>query len=674
MISSLIRGDRKRRYILLLSLGAVISLISAHLYVVAKNGDYVGPLIILDHFFNMGLVVALLTVCAAVGLWLQERFRLTFDTPLEALLFFVAIGSSAVGASILILGLLSGLQPITLASVMVLWALLARCEIVTVCQLIAEASIEIKKRGDVLSLTVFAIVGGFMISQALLPPRDWDSLMYHLRVPLQFLQAGKIYLPEDNLHAAFVQLVHMLYLPLLAFRSYSGPALTSTCFGLFLGLASFAVASRFLEGKTAPFCQTLLWVSPVIPLIAITPRIDVTLAFFLLLTHLALLKAQHHEEHFNFAAVLLGTAIGIKHNAFLYGLGLTPLILHLVCVLQNSWNKRINSLAVFCAIVLATASPWLIKNWLLFDSPIYPFLAQRRVDGWLSFLYSEEVYAELVNPQIWTSLTEAYHRFDLWNFITNKVDASLEREAIQYTISPLFLCLCLLLRREPANNIRLWLVIPAFVFLTGTVMSSTSVNIRYLVPVLAPFTLVSADLLIRHCNSLLTSRKSAGVCKILAVVLLLPTLQMMFNWTLHNLSIKYFLGLISRENYLKQHVFPPDHAEYYHAVSYINRNNTGINKVLMLFEARGLYSNVPVIQDNLLTNWALLAGKISNLNCLQATNISHVLLYRAALDYNLKRGLNPAATRWAEFQSFADNCLVPVYYGANGYVLYRITK
>jgi 4-amino-4-deoxy-L-arabinose transferase-like glycosyltransferase len=94
-------------------------------------------------------------------------------------------------------------------------------------------------------------------------------------------------------------------------------------------------------------------VSPVIPLIAITPRIDVTLAFFLLLAHLALLKAQRYEEHFNFAAVLLGMAIGIKHNAFLYGLSLTPLIFYLVYTSQNSWIKRINSLAVFCLIVLA---------------------------------------------------------------------------------------------------------------------------------------------------------------------------------------------------------------------------------------------------------------------------------------------------------------------------------
>jgi hypothetical protein len=127
---------------------------------------------------------------------------------------------------------------------------------------------------------------------------------------------------------------------------------------------------------------------------------------------------------------------------------------------------------------------------------------------------------------------------------------------------------------------------------------------------------------------------------------------MMFNWTLYNLSIKYFLGLMSQENYLQQHVFPHDHAEYYHTVSYINHNSTAIDKVLMLFEARGLYSDVPVIQDNLLTNWTLLAGKMANLNCLEATNISHVLLYGAALDYHLKRGLDPAAARWSEFQNF----------------------
>jgi hypothetical protein len=128
--------------------------------------------------------------------------------------------------------------------------------------------------------------------------------------------------------------------------------------------------------------------------------------------------------------------------------------------------------------------------------------------------YPEEMFANSINPKIWTALTEAHHRFNFWNFITNKVEANLEGEAMQYTISPLFLCLCLLFRREPGNNIRLSLVVPAFIFLSGTILSSASVNVRYLVPALAPLTLVSVDLLIRYSHSL-QSRKLVGFDKLL---------------------------------------------------------------------------------------------------------------------------------------------------------------
>ena len=82
--------------------------------------------------------------------------------------------------------------------------------------------------------------------------------MYHLRVPAQFLEAGRIYLLEDNLHVTYVQLVHMLYLPLLAYGSTSGPALLRPFFS-FTRLGGFRSCESFLQRTNGRFQLDILW-------------------------------------------------------------------------------------------------------------------------------------------------------------------------------------------------------------------------------------------------------------------------------------------------------------------------------------------------------------------------------------------------------------------------------
>ena len=82
--------------------------------------------------------------------------------------------------------------------------------------------------------------------------------MYHLRVPAQFLEAGRIYLLEDNLHVAYVQLVHMLYLPLLAYGSTSGPALLRP-FLLFYSAWRFSLLRVVSSRTNGRFQLDILW-------------------------------------------------------------------------------------------------------------------------------------------------------------------------------------------------------------------------------------------------------------------------------------------------------------------------------------------------------------------------------------------------------------------------------
>jgi 4-amino-4-deoxy-L-arabinose transferase-like glycosyltransferase len=73
------------------------------------------------------------------------------------------------------------------------------------------------------------------------------------------------------------------------------------------------------------------------------------------------------------SAIILGFAFGIKYSAGFYILALSPLIILTAYSGQPSWGKALKSLIFSSLLFLCAISPWLLKNWILLKSPIYPF-------------------------------------------------------------------------------------------------------------------------------------------------------------------------------------------------------------------------------------------------------------------------------------------------------------
>ena len=649
-----------RRVTLLPTFLALACLTGVHVYVNLWEREHVGFLLVLAHLFEIVLVLSMLALCAAVGNRLLTRCRCSFESALEMLLLAIGIGSGVAATAILLLGLFSGLQTITITGLLVFFAIVSKNEILALPTLVLQAATEIKTRGNALSLIVFGIVAIFMVSQALLPPTDWDSLVYHLRVPAQFLEEGKIFLPEDNLHVAFVQLVHMLYIPLLAYGSTSGPALLSAFFALLLGLALFAFASRFFEGRTAAFSLVLLWANTMVLLVAITPRVDVTLAFYLLLAHFALLRASSDWIFFYISAVLLGLAAGVKYHAIAYGVGLIPLIVWVAYAKEENLRRCFLFSSAYGLFTAVVTFPWLVKNWLLFGAPLYPFFAQRKVDPWLTFFYPNEIHPEIVNVY-----GEVRKSFNLVDLFLNPIALTVEAEAFFYNLSPLFLCLVLwfiyYLKDRRLNS----LMIPSLCYFAVTLAFSSKTNLRYLLPVFGPFTIVSVYVITERFVSLLGLKKALIVVHVVSLVALWPSAKAMVRWSTQNMKLHYLAGFASRDDYLK------NSPGFSSVVSYINQHVSSEGRVLMLFEARGFYFEVPVIQDNLLRNWLLLAGKASFPQQLKSAGISYVLFNKGAIDYFFRRGLDPITMQWDSFHKFKEDCLVPVFESST-HILFKV--
>ena len=672
-MKTIIDGMENRRALLLLGIGLSLILGGVHAYVVNQGGAYKGTFLILDHLFDLGLIVGLLTLCAAVGLRLLNPFRFPVDQPLEALLFSIAIGCGAVAVSILVLGFLFSLRTITFAGIVALWMLVARNQFLQTFCLISQAATNFKVQSNRLSLVFLAVIAVFLVSQAVLPPRDWDSLMYHLRVPAQFLERSRFFVPEDNFHVAYIQLIHMLYLPLLDVGSSAGPAVLSASFALLLGLAVFTFAHRFYQEPTASLSLILLWASTMLSLVAITARVDVTLAYFLLLAHFALFLAWTDWRFYYLAAVLLGLAFGVKYNALLYVIALSPLIVYVaVCKAPDIGISAIISQLVSFGLIFSCAGlPWLVKNWLLLGAPVYPFFAQTKINSWLSFVYPNQVYLQSVDPKILTMLAEVRSPLNLWDLFLNPGALTVEHEALAYHLNPLFLCLAFWFISPSKTRTIEWLLIPPLGYLGLLFLFSATTNLRYIIPAIAPLTIVAVHLTVLQLTRVVGAKRLMVAMYFLALVVLWPMAQTLGLWTVNKTTLAYLGGTTSREDFLSSNVFPPDYYPAAQVVTYANQHLNSTNRILMLFEARGLYFNIPVIQDNMLTNWPLLSTKLESIGCLEDSGISHVLVNGGALSFYFERGLSRNVVRWKKFQQFSDRCLFPIYQGV-GHILYEV--
>ncbi|MCG8468835.1 MAG: hypothetical protein MJB57_11615, partial [Gemmatimonadetes bacterium] len=343
--------------------------------------DRTGVLLVLEHVHGVAVVAALLTLCLGLGRVVLRRLSVE-ETPLDECLLGVALGGGLVSLSMLALGSIGALRPlpITLAVAALAWA--ARTGLVTLPRLVRGAARQVGGDGEypvlgaiALGATILATV--FLVSLALTPTVDWDSLLLHLRVPSQLLAESRLYVPEDNLPSGFLALVHMLYVPLLAAGAETGPALLSAAYALLLALTVVAVCQRFYDQAVAWLAVIGLWGTSMILMVAVTPRVDVSLAFHTLLGHYALLRfidpppASADEDVRAggvpwVGAALLGLMASVKYHGLAYAALLAPLVLVGAARTTRGPGATAKIVIVAASAALLILSPWVIKNLVLF--------------------------------------------------------------------------------------------------------------------------------------------------------------------------------------------------------------------------------------------------------------------------------------------------------------------
>lgn len=655
--------------------GAVV-LAGAHALASGEPG-LVGPLLVLDHLFNLALVAVLLALCLGLGLVILARLSSTPRSPLDACVFGVGVGAGAVAVLVLLLGLIGLLNPAVLGVALGGVGWLVRGELAALPGLLHGAVRQLAGRGAHPGLRGAAfgftlLTALFLFALALTPPADWDSLLLHLRAPGQFLLEGRLYLPEDNLPSGFAALVHMLYVPLLAAGSDSGPAILSAALTVMLALTVVALCQRFFDDAVAYLSLIGLWGCSLVFMVALTPRVDVSLAYFALLAHYALLEAMHPGErggaNLVLGAIATALMVSVKYQGFAYAAALAPLVLVASGGRTAAARVRIRSLVTFSAIAAIVAAPWLAKNLILFDAPFFPLFTGARLPPWLATLYGSADFPHTGAPfsgLVW-QLSEP---FNLRDFFLAPYRLTIEDEAVFYYSTPLLVALPLAafyLRRRIIAG----LLVPGLLYAGILLGYSSRTNLRYLIPAIVVLTIVAAAATVTVVRRLFPDLRTRRLMMGMLVVPLsfAPTAFTISYWAVRSPVLAHLAGVTSPREFA---LARPFESTLPRVAADVDELLPDGSRLLLLFEPRGYAFGEAALQDSQMNHWPLVALAPVELGCLEQAGVTHVLVNMNTLQYRLDQGVDPEVVGWPAFSDFADRCLRSLY-SRDGFTLFEI--
>jgi MFS family permease len=502
------------------------------------------------------------------------------------------------------------------------------------------------------------VLGIVALSLALCPPVDYDSLSYHVRVPLQWLQHGTVYAPPDNYHAAFIGALQCLYLPLLAIGAVSGPQVLNFGLTLLAGLGVFALGKKVAGTRVGSIAALVFFASPLVLVSGTQPMVDAPLVLVLVAAMLALLSPSQGFRGPYLAAALLGVGFGIKYLGLIYALALAPVFL--VVVLRKTggvWRIAlgVTSRAIFIAGL--AASPWLVKNVLMFGNPVFPYFSAPRVEPWLHSLYPDlrptgvDTALYSVHKQMRKAVTPA--RLFLH---PEQLEADVDRHDSAPYLPLILAPLALLLpeRRKVAL-----VLLPALAYVGLVLAYSRYSSIRYLLPMLPGLSVALAMLYVAATRRL--SRVTRLVAAATMVAMALPVPLALITRIRWKQAIPHVIGLVSDRAVLDGYW---DTSDYMDVVRWTDSHVPPGTPVVLLFEGRGFYFRSTVYEDILLRNWAYLSRFADDPGCLAVTGARYIILNNDGRRYFVSRGARPEALQWDKFAGFKDRCLDLKYQNA----------
>lgn len=340
---------------------------------------------LLDRMIDLFAAALIFLTCLLLGSYLIKSFPDEDRSPSEFYLISVGLGVGILAILILLLGVF-GLY--TANGNLVIFAFLSfiiyrgRYRILEFWAVLGNAVIERKRKllqlnfFEKVLLVIFGAQIIFHFLLALTPPDYWDDLMYHLAIPNAYLKAGRITGISHILWSNYPLTLEMLYLLGMMLVSDIVPKLISCTFGLLAALLVYRIVRRWINPKYALLSTVLFYTMGLVKYLSASAHVELGLIFIELLGIHALLCyiEKPRLSRALLAGVFAGFAFGIKYDAlfFIATMGLLLLFNYAKNRRSRETKPKFGHIVGFSLVILLASSPWLIKNMIIANNPVFP--------------------------------------------------------------------------------------------------------------------------------------------------------------------------------------------------------------------------------------------------------------------------------------------------------------
>ncbi len=236
----------------------------------------------------------------------------------------------------------------------------------------------------IFSLSIILSIGG--------PPILFDSLVYHLAIPDIYIRNhGIVHIPH-LLFANYPLNTEMLFTMSMILSGDTLAQLIHPLFGILAGLSIYALTRDYVGDRQGLFATLIFFSMPSVIFTMTFTFNDLSLTYYIILavyTMIHWVKAQDLEAASStnrmpvgqvkaqsirwlaLSGIFIGLAMGTKYSGIIsFGI----LLVLLVSIMIATRKLSLKELSIFSLSALLPVLPWLLKNLIFVENPVYPFL------------------------------------------------------------------------------------------------------------------------------------------------------------------------------------------------------------------------------------------------------------------------------------------------------------
>lgn len=454
-------------------------------------------------------------------------------------------------------------------------------------------------------ITLLMVLIFSIVILSCVPPVSKDALVHHLAIPKLYLKHGHIYEMPFMPYSYYPMNVDLLYIIPLYFGNDIVPKFIHFSFALFTAWLIFSYLKRRINTIYALLGVIFFLSIPIVVKLSINVYVDLGLIFFSTASLLLLFKWIEHGFPLKIlilAALFCGLAMGTKYNGLITCFLLTLFVPFFYSRYMKGNKPPFLTAAgyglLFLFIALLFFSPWMIRNYVWTNNPIFPLY-----DHWFNThnaLNKQTIglftYRSVVYHETWWEMALLPIRIFFQGRDRNP-------QYFDGQLNPFLFFLPFFafyhIRKDPQKIRNEKKILLAFVCLFfAFVFFSSGMRMRYISPIIPPLILLSifgvknmVEIVSRLGNKSIRKIGFGAVFIIVSFLLCLNGKYILDQFK-YVAPFSYLNGILSREQYITK--YRPE----YSVMQYINRNLQKNARILFIFMGnRGYYCDRKYIFD-----------------------------------------------------------------------------